>query len=380
MLESSHNPISNYVNTCTRQETATRIVFWSPLPRDRYHNGDVISPVPLRCISHGRPLQSDPAAQSLQCSAGCKYPIVVNVPRFVDSSQYAIGFGLQWNAYRRTQLDSFTETTISRDRLERCLGGHLGVVKDRTVLEAGCGAGRFTEVLLAAGAKVFACDLSTAVEANYVNCGGHENHFVCQADLEHLPVAEASFDVVVCLGVVQHTPDPERTIEVLCRQVKPGGLVALDHYAPAKSVPASRRFLRHWFLRLPPRTALFSTRLLVGSLWPLHEALWRASGRVPGAGRAYNLLRRLSPVLDYQRDLPELRRDSLREWAILDTHDTLTDVFKHVRTVEQIAATLKRCGMVDVEAAFGGNGVEARARRPANGDSSSGNDAQGRDR
>jgi len=55
----------------------------------------------------------------------------------------------------------------------------------------------------------------------------------------------------------------------------------------------------------------------------------------------------------------------LAEWAILDTHDTLTDYYKHERTIEQIEECLRACGMIDVTAYYGGNGIEARATRPA---------------
>ena len=55
-------------------------------------------------------------------------------------------------------------------------------MRGKNVLEVGCGAGRFTEVMLAAGARVFACDLSSAVEANYANCNSWPEYFVCQAD------------------------------------------------------------------------------------------------------------------------------------------------------------------------------------------------------
>src|SRR6187397_1731582 len=50
--------------------------------------------------------------------------------------------------------------------------------RGRVVLEAGCGAGRFTELLLAGGARVVAFDLSRAVEANRENCGHWPEHFV----------------------------------------------------------------------------------------------------------------------------------------------------------------------------------------------------------
>src|SRR5215212_3923260 len=122
-------------------------------------------PPELRCIEHQQPMFS--TEKELQCGNGCSVPIVKNIPRFVPAENYASAFGRQWKMFRKTQLDSHTGTTISRDRLQRCLGGSISVVRGKTVLEAGCGAGRFTEILLKAGASVFACDLSSAVEANY---------------------------------------------------------------------------------------------------------------------------------------------------------------------------------------------------------------------
>ena len=52
-------------------------------------------------------------------------------------------------------------------------------------------------------------------------------------------------------------------------------------------------------------------------------------------------------------------------WAqnVLDTHDALTDFYKHTRTAGEIAQALRALGLVDVVATYGGNGVEARARR-----------------
>ena len=155
----------------------------------------------LRCLAHGFPLAPDPGPTvdesiALTCGGGCRVPVIGGIPRFTVSESYAAGFGLQWAAHARTQLDSVSGTHISRDRLVRCLGGTLDAVAGRSVLEVGCGAGRFTEVLLDAGARVFACDLSKAVEANYANCRGHRAYFVCQADLMRLPIAPASFHLM----------------------------------------------------------------------------------------------------------------------------------------------------------------------------------------
>ena len=224
---------------------------------------------------------------------------------------------------------------------------------------AGCGAGRFTEILLEAGARVFAADLSSAVEANYANCGASADYFVCQADIRALPVAARAFDIVICLGVVQHTPQPEETIAALASYVAPGGMLVLVHYSRDYPVTASRRVLRDWLLRMPPerarRVALGTTRALL----PVHRALWQ---RRRGFGRLRRYLSHVSPVVDYYDAYPELGTQLLSEWALLDTHDTLTDRYKHLRGPDEIRDTLVALGLADVEINVGGNGVEARAR------------------
>ncbi len=252
-------------------------------------------------------------------------------------------------------------SSISRDRLARCLGGSLDVVTARSVLEAGCGAGRFTEILLAAGARVFAVDISDAVVASHANFGGTPGYFVCQADILELPVAPASFDVVICVGVIQHTPSPERTIAALARQVAPGGLLVLDHYSVGHPLPPARRLARAALLKLRPKAAGRAALAVAKALLPFHRALW-------GTNRFQRRLRRyiqtLSPVVDYYDAYPQLSREILTEWALLDTHDTLTDRYKHLRSKDEIRRCLESLGLEHIEIDEAGNGIEARARKP----------------
>jgi len=274
---------------------------------------------------------------------------------------YSDAFGLQWKAFRRTQLDSHTHTTLSLDRARRCLGEECWSLLNRQqrtdVLEVGCGAGRFTEVLLRTGAFVTSVDLSTAVEANQENFPPDEYHRILRADVRRLPFSPGHFDVVFCLGVIQHTPDPEATIEKLYEQVRPGGWLVIDHYAynlssVTKSAPLFRMVLR----RMPPDRGLQWTERLVNTFFPLHRAV--RHHRVAQA-----LLSRVSPVLSYYHAFP-LNDELQREWALLDTHDSLTDWYKHARTKGQIRRTLQQLGGADIWSEYGGNGVEARCRRP----------------
>jgi SAM-dependent methyltransferase len=323
-------------------------------------------PPQLCCLKHFQPLIADAidSPLALKCSAGCNVPVVRDIPRFVDSANYASAFGLQWTTFRKTQLDSYSGTTISRDRLARCFGGSLDVVRGKTVLEVGCGAGRFTELLLEAGAKVFACDLSQAVEANYDNCHSWPNYFICQADARQLPVVPHSFDFVLCIGVIQHTPSPEETIAALARQVNTGGMLVIDHYSHAYVQNFLQRNLRRFLIRLPARFAKPATLGLARGLLPLHRRSfkWR---RRRGLWRLRPALLNHSPFIDYLELFPQLGDQLVAEWSVLDTHDALTDYYKHLRTREEIEACLRSCGLTDLEVSYGGNGIEARARRPA---------------
>ncbi len=331
---------------------------------------DARLPPNLRCPAHQLALSPAPDADELACNSGCRFPVVGAIPRFVPARSYAAAFGLQWNRFRKTQLDSYTGTTVSRDRLARCLGGDLAIVRGKAVLEAGCGAGRFTEILWANGADVFAVDLSSAVDANLTNHreqvarGGREEggYFVCQADILKLPVAPQSFDIVLSLGVIQHTPDPAATIRALAQCVAPGGLLVIDHYSHEYDHPPPRRRLRRALLRLPqPLASSLALNLSRGLLW-LHRPFWRQGER---SARIRRFLRQTSPLVDYYDSYSQLSRKILSDWCVLDTHDTVTDVFKHLRSVEEVSAMVRAAGMDIVHAAPGGNGVELRARPAA---------------
>jgi SAM-dependent methyltransferase len=309
------------------------------------------------CPVHGVPL--DAKDRELACREGHSYPIRDNIPRLVQDSSYAGSFGEQWKRYRTIQLDSRSKTTITRERARRCLGEELWQsLTGRHVLECGCGAGRFTEILLERGALVTSIDLSEAVDANLKNFPQNDRHRIAQADICSLPFPEASYDVVFCLGVLQHTPDPEKSITALARQVKPGGWLVIDHYRYSLSWFTKTAPLFRWYmLRLPVEKRLSRTERIVDFFLPLHR-------RVRGKAALQALLSRISPVICYYGTFPDLSEDMHRQWSLLDTHDSLTDAFKHFRTKKQIRNTLKILSLQDIRCEHGGTGVEARARRP----------------
>jgi 2-polyprenyl-3-methyl-5-hydroxy-6-metoxy-1,4-benzoquinol methylase len=77
--------------------------------------------------------------------------------------------------------------------------------------------------MVEAGAFTHALDLSIAVDANRRNIGYRSNYVVAQADLRKPPFLPGSFEFVLALGMIQHTPSPEETIKALYELVQPGG-------------------------------------------------------------------------------------------------------------------------------------------------------------
>ena len=292
-------------------------------------------------------------------SAVDKVIIKNQIPRFVENDNYASAFGEQWKKYKKTQLDSYTKVSITKDRTKGCFGDQLfDELKDKVVLEAGCGAGRFTEILLQQGCYLTSFDLSDAVDANADNFPVNERHLIFQGDIYNLPFKEAQFDVVVCLGVIQHTPSPEKTIAKLYEQVKPGGWLVIDHYTHKLShytkLTEGFRFI---IKRLNPKTGIKVTDFITDLFFPLHKAVRKVYP-------LQALLSRISPVHSYYFAYPQLSHEDQYQWARLDTHDTLTDWYKHLRSKKSIYSTLESLSAQNIFCEYSPHGIDARCQKP----------------
>ena len=287
-----------------------------------------------------------------------KVNIKEGIPYFADTGSYASLFGDQWKQYQKTQLDSHSGSPITAIRLNRCLGDIQNELSGKLVLEAGCGAGRFTEILLQKGVQLVSSDLSSAVEVNAENFPITNNHVIIQADINDMPYPDDSFDVVICLGVIQHTPNPEQTISNLYALVKKGGILVIDHYTFTRSTFFRLACFYRWWLRKKPADyTLPYTRRLVKKYLPLHKKF--ANNKILSV-----LLNRISPVISYYKVFPQLNDQQQEEWALLDTHDSLTDWHKRFRTKKQIIKILNELGATNIWCEYGGNGVEARCSKP----------------
>jgi SAM-dependent methyltransferase len=168
---------------------------------------------------------------TLDCRA-CRvsWPIRRGVPRLVpgrataESIETAGRFGEQWktfdhmSSYQEAWLKAWLDPVGPDD------------VRDKVVLEGGCGKGRHTVVVAGWGAKhVIALDLGEAVDVAFEHTRSLENVTVVQGDLLHPPVGRV-FDVAFSIGVLHHLPDPRAGFESLVSRVRSGGRVAIWVY------------------------------------------------------------------------------------------------------------------------------------------------------
>ena len=73
-------------------------------------------------------------------------------------------------------------------------------------------------------------DYSSAVFAAKENLNVFSNSLVIQADIYDLPFKNETFDFIICLGVLQHTPEVEVAFKSLIPFLKKKGKVCVDYY------------------------------------------------------------------------------------------------------------------------------------------------------
>lgn len=300
----------------------------------------------------GRPLREE--GDFLVGEDGARFPIVANIPRFCELENYTASFGRQWNQFRTTQIDGEgIESSPSATRLFAETGWTPDALDGVDILEVGSGAGRFSRAILAqTRANLFSVDYSSAVEANWRNnrALGEGRFHLAQASIYEMPFPDGRFDKVLCLGVLQHTPDFEASVRALIRKAKPGGEIVVDFYP-----------VRGWWTKLHakyllrPLTRRMPQERLMRLIDRHADRLMRVSNALDRSG--LGILRRFVPVVDFKGTMPPgLTPEQLREWVVLDTFDMFSPRYDNPKRVETVARMFERGGAQVRFAGFVDNG------------------------
>ncbi len=288
--------------------------------------------------------------------SGARSPIIGGIPRLVPAENYAANFGLQWNKFAATQLDSVAGIHFTFNSFWNNTHWKPRDLFGKTVLEAGSGAGRFTEILLDAGARVVSFDYSSAVEANWRNNRSRGELLLFQGDIYDMPFDDDTFDFVFCYGVLQHTPDPQRAFRSLFAKLRPGGRLSIDYY---RRVPYPAWFSTPKYLWRPITTRMSPEKLFKLVSWyvplwlPVDTALKSILFRIPRLGP---ILAGLIPIPCWNHLRMGLNRKQRLEWAILNTFDALGARYDRPMTLPEVERMVSGPDR-DVRVSLGANGV-----------------------
>jgi ubiquinone/menaquinone biosynthesis C-methylase UbiE/uncharacterized protein YbaR (Trm112 family) len=254
-------------------------------------------------------------------------------------------FRLQWAAYREGDNTWFKDDAGLR-KWEFLANFRITAeeLKDRTLLDAGCGNGELTRSISEYGPEIVAMDFSRSVEGarrRLFERGAQASHRVhyLQGNVLELPLRPRSFDFVHSSGVLHHTPSTYRAFRSVSREPKPGGKLYVQLYRRRPT----------WIHLVNVTLRAVTTRMPLGLLYglcyaatPVHAALSRlmhslrgekAPPRATARERAVQMFDNYSPRYQYRHTVPEII-ELFRSEGYVDVEDvTLDNEARHMLAV-----------------------------------------------
>lgn len=296
-------------------------------------------------------------------SCNNKYPIIKSIPRFINYDNYASSFGYQWKKFARTQIGG-VQKRISKIRFDATTKWSDNL-QGQLILEVGCGAGRFSEIVLETGAEVYSFDLSKAVEAGLDNIQSQElkqRHHLFQADIYEIPLPYEMFDKIFCMGVLQHCPDVKKAYLSLIPFLKPGGELVVDCYLsqPLKHLFNLKYWLRPFLKWWKPSWLFVFCSITISMAYDIKSFL----ANLPLIGKWVSDLipiGRLNYEPDYHFSISEIK-----EIKTLSIFDMLSPKYDQPQKLSSFRSWVQEAGLDILELTTGYNGINARAHRPLN--------------
>jgi SAM-dependent methyltransferase len=218
---------------------------------------------------------------------------------------------------------------------ERVTNAGIDDVAEKTIVEFGCGPGRFLDVVRRKGGVAVGIDMSSAVDAARTNFADDPDVLIVQGDLLRPPFREGVFDGGFTIGVLHHTPRPEDGLRALARCVRPGGWVSCCVYPAGgfydyRSVRRFRRLHRKLYRTFEYLPALVYSYLAAYLIAPLFQAL-----RHVGLRRVVKYVERNWLVSLWLKDA---------QWRVLDTFDAITPWIATTHTPDEVAEWFAAAG------------------------------------
>ena len=107
-----------------------------------------------------------------------------------------------------------------------------GPLEGQAIIDVGCGGGILSESMAKKGARVTGIDLAErslkVAQLHAMEQGVAQLDYECIAVEAKASQCPGQFDVVTCMEMLEHVPDPASVVEACARLVKPGGWVFLS--------------------------------------------------------------------------------------------------------------------------------------------------------
>jgi len=139
--------------------------------------------------------------------------------------------------------EHFPSTIDPRIYHVKLIREHLGDLRGKRVLDAGCGKGRFARVLQEQEplAEIWGLDISEEM-LRFVPEGIHTR----AGFMTELPFESGFFDAAYATESLEHAVEIEKAVSEICRVVKPGGRISVGHAGRGELTSRCRRRSAGW--------------------------------------------------------------------------------------------------------------------------------------
>ena len=130
-----------------------------------------------------------------------------------------------------------------------------GPLAGRRILDVGCGGGLLAEAMARKGASVTGIDLAEdllQVARLHALESGVELGYVLESAEQHAAQHAGTYEIVTCMEMLEHVPDPAGVVEALGRLVRPGGHVFVSTLNRTLKAYATAVVGAEYVLRLLP--------------------------------------------------------------------------------------------------------------------------------